>query len=467
MDGTQLPELKTALPGPNSQAWVSRLANTECPAITARRARRESETGVPQDPIVWAEAKGANVKDVDGNVFVDLTGAFAVSGPGHRQDAVVEALQSQSSRLIHAMGDVYPSDIKIEFCERLAQVTPAGLNKSILGMSGADAITAALKTAAIYTGKPGVIAFTGGYHGLSYGALSVTAYRNSFREPFLQQLNPHVRFVPYPDPYRPPFGMEQARDSHSDEDVRDAVLAHIRSMLSHPASGAEGIGAIIVEPIQGRGGEVVPPEGFLAGLREICDAHGLVLIFDEIFTGFGRTGALFACEHEGVTPDILCLGKAMGGGVPLSAAVGTDEVMDGWGNSSGESIHTSTFLGNPLSCAMGLAAINEIVEGGWSEHANSFGATMRDDLDALRDHPNVGDIRGRGMMIGIDLVVDKTTREPNGALALSLMAKMRNLGFLILPSGSHGNVVALSPPFGLTMPQWEAGLNALKSCMTE
>ena len=458
MDGTQLPHIVAPPPGPVSSAWVSRLAATECPAITARRARRKTETGVDQDPIVWQNALGANVQDVDGNIYVDLTAAFAVGGLGHRHPRVVQAGHDQLDRLIHAMGDVYPSDVKIAFCERLAQVCPGELHQSILGLSGGDAISAALKTAVMVTGKPGIIAFWGGYHGLDYGALAVTGYKKSFREPFLPQLNSRVRHFPYPDPFRPPFGLPAGTDP---SDISRAVLRHLRDALTHPASGLEDIGAIVVEPIQGRGGEVVPPEGFLVGLREIADEFGIVLIFDEIFSGFARTGRMFACEYEGVVPDIMCVGKALGGGFPMSAAVGTPKIMSGWGNSRGEAIHTSTFLGNPLGAAMGLAALNVLTDEDWPPRVAAFGERMSKDLRALMaKHPHMGDVRGRGMMIGVEFIRDGQT--PDGAACLYLMEALRRDGYLVLPSGIHGNVLGLSPPFVLTEEQWAGFMHALE-----
>jgi 4-aminobutyrate aminotransferase-like enzyme len=460
--GTSMPRLQTEIPGPKSVELIGDLASSECPAITARRARRQRETGVAQDPLVWERSLGANVEDVDGNVYVDLTAAFAVCGLGHNPPEVVEAAREQVGTLTHAMGDVYPSRVKIELGSLLSEVAPDGLCQSIFGMSGSDAVQAALKTAVMHTGKPGVIAFWGGYHGLSYGALSATAYRREFRAPFIDQLNPHVTHLPFPDVYRPPFGLDHDTPP---EQISEAVLTHLRQTLESPASGGEGIGAIIVEPIQGRGGEVVPPEGFLAGLRQICDEHGLVLIFDEIYTGLGRTGSLFACEEIGVTPDILCVGKALGGGFPISAAIGRAEVMQSWGLSSGEAIHTSTFLGNPLGCAMAKAAIEAIVDQGWPERVKKRGDELLERLWDLADrHPDViGDIRGRGLMLGIDLVEDRDTRAPNGALAMSLTDFCRKRGYLVLPSGVYGNVLALSPPFVITDQQLDGFFEVLES----
>ncbi|MEM1348774.1 MAG: aspartate aminotransferase family protein [Myxococcota bacterium] len=464
--GDELPELVAPVPGPSSSSLVDALARSECPAITARRARRAAETGVPQDPIVWAQAKGANVRDVDGNRYVDLTSAFAVAGLGHAHPDVVAAGHAQLDRLVHAMGDVYPSDVKIAFTETLAHITPDGLEQSILGLSGASAIEAALKTAAIHTGKPGVLAFWGGYHGLSHGALGATAYRREFRQPFLGQLNPYTHHVPYPDPYRPPFGLPP--DTAPGEVVR-MCLAHVRAMLEGPATAGEGIGAMVVEPMQGRGGVVLPPAGFLRGLREICDEHGVVLIFDEIYTGFARTGRMFACDHEGVVPDVLCVGKAMGGGFPISAAVGRPAVMQSWGASKGESVHTSTFLGNPLGCAMAKAALDVLMREDWAARARAAGAELHAELEELAvDFPQVvGEVRSRGMMLGVDLVTDPETRAPHGALAIALTGALRARGYLVLPSGTAGNVLTLTPPFVLSVPQREGFLRALRASMRE
>ena len=258
--GSQLPHIETSPPGELSTNLIDSLARTECPAITARRARRERETGVDQDPIVWERARGANVEDVDGNVYVDMTSGFAVAGLGHNPEAVREAAHDQVDSLTHAMGDVYPARTKIEFCDLLADVTPGDLQQSIVGLSGSDAVQAALKTAAVYSGEPGAVAFWGGYHGMAYGALSATAYRKAFRRPFLGQLNRHIQHVPYPDPFRPPLG----RDAGAAPDrVLADCMAHLEQLVDGPATGGEGIGAVVVEPIQGRGGEVVPP--LLAG----------------------------------------------------------------------------------------------------------------------------------------------------------------------------------------------------------
>ncbi len=460
--GESLPSIKTAIPGPASVAAIDTLARGECPAITARRARRARDSGASQDPIVWRRARGSNVEDVDGNVYVDMTSAFAVAGLGHGHPRVVAAAQEQAGRLIHAMGDVYPSDAKIGLIDRLTAITPDGLDQTILGLSGSSAIEAALKTAVVHTGRAGVLAFWGGYHGLSHGALAPTAYRDAFRRPFLGQLSGRVQHAPYPDTVRPPLGLSFEAPP---EEVGRACLAHLEQLLGHPAAGATDLGAVLIEPIQGRGGEVEPPPGFLTGLRELCDRHGLVLIFDEIYTGLARTGDMFACEHEGVTPDILCLGKALGGGFPISAAVGTEEVMASWGSSSGEAVHTSTFLGNPLGCAMASAALDVLTERDWPAIVRARGEMITERLHALAArHPDrICAVRGRGLMLGIDLVRDRETREPDLGLALALVDACRREGVLLLPSGVHGNVLAFSPPFVITNAQLSHAMDILEA----
>ena len=317
-----LPSRKTRIPGPKSRALSRQLRHYESRNVTFVSDRW---------PIFWERASGVNVWDVDGNRYIDLTAAFGVANIGHGNPHVVAALKAQAGKLLHAMGDVHPNEFKLELARELVGLTFGRWAKSagrvVFANSGAEAVEAALKTAAIHTKRPGVIAFEGAYHGLTYGALDTT-WRAHFRSPFSGQLGHFTAHVP--------FG-------------RVPTVANIKNF-----------GAVIVEPIQGRGGIVVPPDDFLPKLRRFCDDHGLVLIFDEIYSGFCRTGRWFACEHWGVTPDVVCVGKAMAGGFPISACIGRAEVMDNWPESQGEAIHTSTFLGNPLGCAAALASIREM-----------------------------------------------------------------------------------------------------------
>jgi 4-aminobutyrate aminotransferase/(S)-3-amino-2-methylpropionate transaminase len=407
--GTQLPKVVTEVPGPSSRAWVDRLAARECPAITARRSRRASALGAAaDDPIVWDQAAGANVWDVDGNRFVDLTAGFGVASAGHRNPAVVAAGSAQLARLPHVMGDAYPDTTRIELLERIAELT--GLDRAILGSSGSDGVEAALKTGRMLSGKSGVLAFTGGYHGLSYGALAVTGYHGeSFRGPFQAQLGTHV----------------------------------VRSEFGGEIPDLSDIGTVIVEPVQGRGGMREPPAGWLGALADKARAAGAALVFDEVYTGFGRTGDWFAFQDEAVRPDILVLGKGMAGGFPISAAVGTAEAMDAWGASRGEALHTQTFLGNPVGCAMALACIGELE--GIIPEVPETSEWLRDEL-TRRGHV----VRGRGLMLGIEL-------GDTLALSRSLLRK----GFIVLPAGEHAEVLGITPPLTITRPQLAAFLSAL------
>lgn len=446
--GQQLPKLVTPPPGPQSSEWVERLGHVECPAITHRRERRR-QAGA-QDPIVWARAKGANIEDVDGNRFVDLAGGFAVAAVGHAHPKVVEAVQRQSENLIHAMGDLFPSREKVLLSEKLKEITPEGLDCSILSVGGSDAVEASIKTALIASGKRRVLGFAGGYHGMSLGALGVSGYRDSFREPFVGQAGHSDLRLPYPGQPRSPF----ANDDGSE------VLKYIDWLLSSDTAGSASVGGIIVEPIQARGGIVEPPKGFLKGLRELTKRHGILLIFDEIYTGFGRTGAMFAAEHEGVTPDIMAIGKAMGGGAPIGACVASREVMEGWGRPAGEAIHTSTFLGNPMIAAMALATIHVLQTEGLVERAAKLGAFAKDFLEReLSSCPRVDAVRGRGMMLGVSLLTAEG--EPWGGGGVQATSDLLRDGFVVSPGGSLGEVISLAPPFVITEEQLQAGLEAI------
>lgn len=447
--GSALPRLVTSPPGPLARAWVERLAAVECPAITARRSERARVGG--RDPIVWAEARGANVVDVDGNRFVDLSAGFAVASVGHRHPKVVEAAKAQLDRLVHAMGDLYPSREKIELGERLAARTPGALQKSIFGLNGGDAVEAAIKSAMIATGRSRVLGFEGGYHGMSLGALGVSGYRASFRSPFAGQARQELR-LPYGASHACPVGSAACCDL--------GCLRWVERVLTSDVAGGEDVAAVIVEPIQGRGGDVVPPPGWLAELRRITRDAGVLLIFDEIYTGFGRTGAWFACEHEGVVPDIMAVGKGLGGGAPISACVGVPEVMEAWGASQGEAIHTSTFLGHPLSCAMALATLDVIESEGLVERAATMGAKGLASLrSALSAHPRVADVRGRGLMIGVALQTPEGAPWAGGGVAA--MHGLLDAGYLVAPSGPQGDVISVSPPLVLSEEQWQAGLEAV------
>src|ERR1017187_2209187 len=341
-------------------------------------------------PIVWERAKGVNVWDADGEKYLDLTAAFGVAAAGHANANVVKAGQQQMAKLLHAMGDVHPHALKAELARELSRITferwsdGKKTGKTIFCNSGFEAVEAALKTAMITGGKYGVIAFNGAYHGLGYGALNVT-HREFFRSPFRLQLREFANFVPFP--------------------TKTSDLAVVETLISRLFQRG-WVGAILVEPVQARGGINVPPPGFLPLLRKLCDKHGALLILDEIYTGFGRTGKWFACEHSGVVPDLTCLGKALTGGFPLSACVGRADVMDAaWPASTGEAIHTSTFLGHPVGCAMALAQIREIERLNLCKRSAELGEFLLNSLASLRTPHSAlrTSARGLGLMAGVEL----------------------------------------------------------------
>jgi 4-aminobutyrate aminotransferase-like enzyme len=428
--GSALPQMKGVPPGPESLDLARRLKEVESRNVTHL---------TPTFPVFWEAARGSNVRDVDGNVYLDLTGAFGVSLGGHAHPAIVQSIEAQAGELIHGMGDVHPPARKVEFLEALSRIAPWPQSRAILGSSGSEAVEAALKTVQLATGKPGILAFEGAYHGLTLGALA-TAGRDDFKAPFLDRLYPGVRFAPFPDL------------------LRDGGAAGIRSLevvARFLEEGAEGhrIGAVIIEPIQGRAGVRIPPPGFLEELARLARKAGALLIFDEIFTGLGRTGALFACLNEGVLPDLLCIGKGLGGGLPLSACLGPPDVMVAWPRSEGEAIHTSTFLGHPLACASGLAMLELLEKEGLTERSRVLGDTLLSGLlEGLRDVSHVGEVRGSGLFVGVELV-EPGGLDPMVGGAVRVVEEALRRGILLLPAGAQGHVVEFSPPLVLTEEQ--------------
>jgi 4-aminobutyrate aminotransferase-like enzyme len=411
------PEIRTEVPGPRSRALAARLGRVES----------RDTTCLAPPPIFWERAEGANVWDVDGNRYVDLGAGFGVAAAGHAHPRVVTALSQQAARLLHAMGDFQPASVKVELLEALTARFPGGATaRGVLGSSGSDAVEAALETALLASGRPGVVAFAGGYHGLALGARDAT-WRPFFREPFAARLPGHTAFARFGDV----------------SDVRRVARA-----LESP------VGAVLVEPVQGRGGVRVPPPGFLRALRELCDHEGWLLIADEIYTGCGRTGRMFACEHEGVVPDLLCVGKALGSGMPISACLGRTEVMDAWPASAGEALRTQTFLGHPPACAAALASLAVIDDEKLAVRAAELGERARIFLDeAAQGAGRAVACRGLGLMIGIECDGPETA---TAATAAALAA-----GYVVLPAGDDGRVISVTPPLGIGAEALLAGLAAV------
>lgn len=408
-------------------------------------------------PIVWKRARGVHVWDSEGKKYLDLTAAFGVAAAGHAIHRVVAAGQKQMARLLHAMGDVHPHELKARLARELSRITferwGSGRAKTIFCNSGFEAVEASLKTALLATGKPGIVAFRGAYHGTGYGTLNAT-HREHFRLPFRSQLGEFGTFVPFPA-------------SGTTRDPGNISLRATEEAIQR-AFAKQKIGAILVEPIQVRGGINIPPRGLLKRLRRICDQHRALLILDEIYTGFGRTGKWFACEHENVKADLVCIGKALTGGFPLSACVGRADLMDAaWPRSEGEAIHTSTFLGHPVGCAMALAQIEEIRRKNLVQRSAESGKfllkLLRSKVD-LKTHVRC-QARGRGLLAGVELT--QTNGAPATAQAIDTIKLLLQNGFIFLPEGEHSNVISLTPPLTISRAQLKSAVNAFSAALSE
>lgn len=414
--GNDPPEMRVPPPGPTSRAMAGRLAEVECPAFGQRRKDRGEVSGVDLGPIILASGRGSNLYDVDGNRYVDLAAGFGSLLLGHGATSAIRALEGQADRLVEALGDVYSADCKIALLERLTSLHPGHKAKGLLTQSGSDAVTAAIKTAVLATGKPGLVAFEGAYHGMGYAPLPACGLRESLRAPFAEQLNPKVAFAPYP---RAEVDIERALS---------AVEAALR--------GGD-TGAVLVEPILGRGGCVVPPAGFLAQLCEVAHRHGALVIADEIWTGLGRSGAMVRSTADGAAADILCFGKGLGGGLPISACVAADEVMQAW-TKSAEVVHTSTHAGLPLACATATATLDAIRFKQLVPRAREAGGRF---LELLRGElagaPGFVEACGAGMMIGVEL--------SDGRLATAVARAMLREGYVVLGGGVRGETLTFTP----------------------
>jgi 4-aminobutyrate aminotransferase-like enzyme len=388
-------------------------------------------TGGDDAPLVVDEALGSTLTDPDGNRFIDLAGSFAAATVGHSHPEVVAAIRATAGRLAH-VSSAAVSEPRVAFEEALLGLAPDGLDRVLLGMSGSDANDTALRLARTFTGRQEVIAFSGGYLGRATGVIGLSG-KARFREAVAVRADAH--FLPYPYPYRWPLG--------SGEATGEQALALVRYALDDPASGVGPVAAIVVEPVQGNGGVIVPPDGFLRGLRELADRHGAVLIFDEVQAGFGRTGRTWAADHWDVAPDLMTVGKGIGGGMALSAVVGREAVMRHWTPGT----HTSTFMGNAVNLAAGVAAIGVLRRERLVERSAAVGARMLARLrGALAETPHVGEVRGLGLFAGIEVVVDRTTRAPDPATTAAIRRAAFGRGILLGVGGHAENVIKLCPP---------------------
>lgn len=430
------PRIVTPYPGPEARRIIERMR-----AVEGAGPR----TGGTDDPLVVAEVHGATLVDPDGNEFVDLAASFAAANVGHSHPAVVEAIRDQVGRMSH-VSSAFASEPRVAFEEALLEISPPGLDRVLLGLSGADANDTALRLARSFTGRREVIAFSGGYFGRASGVIGLNG-KAAQRVRVARDADAH--FLPYPYPYRWPIGAAEEAD--------EQAIALVRHALEDPASGVGPVAAIIVEPVQGNGGVVIPPDGFLQGLRELCDRHGVVLVFDEIQAGFGRTGRLWAAEHWGVVPDLMTVGKGIGGGMALSAVVGRQGFMGHWPAGT----HTSTFMGNAVNLAAGRAAIEVMRRDRLWERSKRLGTALRHSLADLADSPHVGEVRGLGLFIGIELVTDDASHAPDSARASAIRRAAFERGVLVGIAGHADNVLKVCPPLTIDERLLDAAVGIL------
>ncbi|MDE3032943.1 MAG: acetyl ornithine aminotransferase family protein [Acidobacteriota bacterium] len=410
--------LLTELPGPKARALLERDATVVSPSY-------------PRDvPFVMSHGRGAEVWDVDGNRFLDFAAGIAVCSTGHSHPAVVSAVQKAAERFLHISSD-YWHEGQIRLAERINQLAPMGEPvMSFFAQSGTESVEGALKLARYVTGRSRFIGFLGGFHGRTMGALAFTSSKYTQQKGFFPTM-PGVTHVPYPNAYRPLL---------AGEDQGKAVLEYIEDVLFQSHVPASEVAAILVEPIQGEGGYLVPPDGFLQGLRDLCDRHGILLIFDEVQSGVGRTGKMFACQHWNVKPDIMTLAKGLGSGLPIGLIVAKKRLMEQWSRGA----HGNTYGGNPLCCAAALATL-DLIEGGYMENAARMGEILLHQLTRLQSRFEVvGEVRGRGLMIGMELVEDSATRMPAKELCDAVIHRAFHKGLLLLSCGV--STVRFMPP---------------------
>jgi 4-aminobutyrate aminotransferase-like enzyme len=410
----------TGGPGPRSRELSRRIAVVEAPGVNT----------LPSVPgatsLFWEEAEGAQVRDVDGTSYIDLTSGFGVAAVGHRHPRVVAAVREQAGRLMHGLGDVHGHPLRVDLAERLVRLAPLAPEDDaqvFFSISGSEAVEIALKTAVAATRRAGVLAFEPSYHGLTMGSLAVTS-RPEFRQPFEDHLHGHVHRLPFV----------------CDPGKVDAALR----------SGQ--IGAVVVEPIVGREGILVPPPGWLAEVAESCRRHGALLIADEIFTGFGRTGRLFAVEHDGVRPDILCCGKALGGGMPIAAVLARRDLFRVW-ETKKEALHTATFVANPVACAAALAALSVIEDEDLPARAARMGEWVG---ERLASWP-VTAVRGRGLVWGVEMETAEAARIWTG--------NALERGVILLAGGPEGKVAQIVPPLTIEEDLLEKALDILQDIL--
>jgi len=431
--------IKTALPGPRAQALIARDALVVSPSY-------------PRDyPFVMSHGRGAEVWDVDGNRFLDFAAGIAVCSTGHSHPVVLEAIKSAADRFLHISSD-YWHEGQVRLAERISELAPMREPvMSFFAQSGTESVEGALKLARYVTGRQRFIGFLGGFHGRTMGSLAFTSSKYTQQKGFFPTMA-GVTHVPYPNNFRPLFaGADQGH----------AVLRYIEDVLFTSNVPPGEVAGILIEPIQGEGGYIVPPQGFLAGLRALCDRHGILLIFDEVQSGIGRTGKMFACQHPQVAPDIMTLAKGLGSGMPIGVVVAKRSIMERWSRGA----HGNTYGGNPLCCAAALATL-DLVEQVYCENAAQIGAYFMSQLRELAaKFPVIGELRGQGLMIGLELVTDPESRTPAKTLCDALITRAYHNGLLLLSCGA--STVRFMPPLLIDRAQVDEAMALLEWSLIE
>ena len=436
------PKLVTELPGERARAIVKRNDSVVTPSLPHAY------------PLAVERGQGAMITDVDGNRFLDCAAGIAVNSTGHSHPRVVKAVQEQAAKLLHICGADFYDPMYIALAERLAALAPGdGPKKVFLGNSGAEAVEAALKLARYHTGRPYVLAFFGAFHGRTMGAVSLTASKPAYHRGF-GPLLPGVAHVPYAYCYRCAYNLTYP-------ECNLACVDYIEEVLLGKSIPPDEVAAVFVEPVQGEGGYIVPPPGWLVKLRALCDKFGILLVDDEVQSGIGRTGVMFAIEHWDVVPDIVCSAKALASGMPLSAMIARQEVMS-WPPGS----HGSTFGGNPVCCAAALATLDIIKEEGLMENAALVGGRLLDNLRGLAETSRIiGDVRGLGLMIGVEMVKDRESKEKAKKETEQIMLACFKRGLLTLPCGP--NSMRFSPPLNITTAQADTAFTIFAEAVAE
>ena len=435
--------VKTNLPGPNAQQLLNRRHNSVPKGVSF---------GIPT---FVQSAEGALVTDVDGNTFIDFAGAIGTINVGHCHPKVQQALKDQVDRYIHTGFNVMMYEPYIELSEKLAQLAPGDFEKKVMLLnSGAEAVENAVKIARKYTKRTGVVSFSRGFHGRTLLTMTMTSKVKPYKYEF-GPFAPEVYRAPYPYPYRRPEGMTL-------EEYDQYVLQEFKNFLISDVA-PETIAAVVMEPVQGEGGFIVPSKTFVQGVHQLCQEHGILFVADEIQTGFARTGRYFAVEHFGIVPDLITVSKSLGAGVPISGVIGRSEIMD----QADPGELGGTYSGSPLGCQAALAVLDIIEEEKLNERAEMIGESVMNKFRKLAQRFDcIGDVRGLGAMCAMEIVKDRKTKEPDQALTQAIIAEASRKGLLLLAAGVYSNVIRLLMPIVITDEQLEEGLWILEQALS-